>query len=240
MVSGEIQSNLHSQSEARLEVQQWDGECQLLTAHFTMSTSYSVSHQAYVKFALHAAKYPYKQVAGVFVGKLTGSNAVDIVDAIPLLHLQTSLRLGMEIGLDLARNHAQSMGLKLVGYYQASENLVDTALAPAGERVGDALKAGFSQAIVFVVDNEQLSAGEPALLPYLPQGSHWKPAAQESGARPFSTGSNFVLKNTSSPSRVLQLIKGERLHEKLGDFDDNLEDVSIDWLKNELCNDSGF
>lgn len=66
-----------------------------------MSTTYSISHQAYVKFALHAAKYPHKQVTGVFVGKSTGPNAVDIIDAIPLLHLQTNLRLCMEIGMAL-------------------------------------------------------------------------------------------------------------------------------------------
>jgi len=210
-----------------------------LFTQITMPTSYSVSHQAYVKFALHAAKYSHKQVVGVFIGKSAGSNAVDIVDAIPLLHLQTSLRLGMEIGLDLARNHAQSVGLELVGYYQASGDLDDTSLAPAGERVADALKAGFSQAVAFVVVNERLSSGEPALLPYLPQGTHWKPV-QEGDSRPFCPGSNFVLKKPSSPGRVLELIKGERLHEELGDFDDNLEDVSIDWLKNEVCNDPNF
>ncbi|KLO16866.1 UPF0172-domain-containing protein [Schizopora paradoxa] len=204
-----------------------------------MSTKYSISHQAYVKLALHAAKYPHKQVTGVFIGKSTGPSAVDIVDAIPLLHLQTNLRLCMEIGLALARNHAQSIGLELVGYYQASGDLDNTSLTPAGERVAEALKAGFAQAAAFVVINEKLSTGEPALLPYLPQGSLWK-IAQEADVQPFTSGSQFALKNTSSPPRVLELIRNDRLHEKLGDFDDNLEDVSIDWLKNELCNDSSF
>ena len=62
--------------------------------------SYSVLHQAYVKIALHAAKYPHKHVNGVLLGESKGA-VVNIVDAIPLLHHWTSLSPCMEIGLDL-------------------------------------------------------------------------------------------------------------------------------------------
>lgn len=35
---------------------------------------------------------------------------------------------------------------------------------------------------------------------------------------------------------VLQLIRDKEMQQKLGDFDDHLEDVSIDWLRNPECN----
>ena len=62
--------------------------------------SYTISHQAYVKIALHAAKYPHRLVNGVLIGDGKGGS-VDIVDAVPLLHHWTSLSPSMEIGIDL-------------------------------------------------------------------------------------------------------------------------------------------
>ena len=38
-----------------------------------------------------------------------------------------------------------------MGYYQASERLDDTSLVPVGERVAGKVKAGFKDAIAFVV-----------------------------------------------------------------------------------------
>ena len=50
-----------------------------------------------------------------------------------------------------ALQYAESVGMKVVGYYQASERLDDTALAPVGEKVAGKIKAGFEDAIAFVV-----------------------------------------------------------------------------------------
>lgn len=38
-----------------------------------------------------------------------------------------------------------------MGYYQASERLDDTALAPVGEKVASKVKEGFADAVAFVV-----------------------------------------------------------------------------------------
>lgn len=43
------------------------------------------------------------------------------------------------------------MGLKLVGYYQASDRLDDTSLVPVGEKIAGKIKEGFSDAVAFVV-----------------------------------------------------------------------------------------
>ncbi|TDL23412.1 UPF0172-domain-containing protein [Rickenella mellea] len=196
-------------------------------------TSYTIYHQAYVKLALHAAKYPHSRVNGVLLGKSTMSDAVDVIDAVPLLHHWTSLSPSMEIGLDLARNHAQTLGLSVVGYYQASERVDDTTLVPVGERVAEAVRKSFPQTVAFVVDGVKLAAGEPALIPYLPSGTSWRPAPLSA----FSPSSNFKLQSTATPTRTLDLIRNSNLHYKLGDFDDHLEDVSIDWLKNVECKD---
>jgi len=128
-----------------------------------------------------------------------------------------------------------------VGYYQACERVDDIALAPTGERVATTIKNSFTSAVAFVVDGSKLSVGEPALVPYLPQGTStsWRPAvASKAAEQPFtSASSQFKLQQPSSPSRALELIRQSKLQEKFGDFDDHLEDVSIDWLRNVDCKD---
>jgi hypothetical protein len=113
--------------------------------------SYAVTHQAYLKIIFHAAKHPHLPVNGVLLGKQSESDTLVIEDAIPLLHHWTSLSPMMEVSLDLSRSYAKSLGMTLVGYYQACERLDDTALAPVGERVVGKIHEQFQDAIAFVV-----------------------------------------------------------------------------------------
>ncbi|KAF5364907.1 hypothetical protein D9758_008140 [Tetrapyrgos nigripes] len=192
--------------------------------------SYTVQAPAYFKIFFHAAKHPHKQVNGVLLGVST-SSGVEIQDAIPLLHHWTSLSPMMEIGLDLAARHAESLGLNLVGYYQASERLDDTALAPVGEKVASKVKEGFADAVAFVIDGNKLGSNDAALIPYISQSSStWRPFTEASA--PFSSNSSFQLSSSDLPTRAVALVQEQHLHQKFGDFDDHLEDVAIDWLRN--------
>lgn len=198
--------------------------------------SYAVSHKAYVKIFLHAAKHRHRPVNGVLIGDLS-SGVVDIQDVIPLLHHWTSLSPMMEIGLDLAKGYAESLDLSLVGYYQASERTDDTALAPVGERVAQQIRNQFDDAIAFVIDGDALGSGDAALIPYLPQpgagATPWRLRSFDPPA--FTPGSQITLVNPASPSHAVALVRDNRLHDKFGDFDDHLEDVTIDWLSNKAC-----
>lgn len=143
----------------------------------------------------------------------------------------------MEIGLDLAKGHAECLGLSLVGYYQACERTDDAALAPVGERVAQQIQNQFNDAIAFVIDGDALGSGEAALIPYLPQpgadATPWRPPSFDPPA--FTPGSQVTLVNPASPSHAVALVKDNRLHDQFGDFDDHLEDVTIDWLSNKAC-----
>ncbi|KAF8056945.1 hypothetical protein FPV67DRAFT_1529524 [Lyophyllum atratum] len=195
-------------------------------------SSYTVSEPAYLKIFFHAAKHPHKPVNGVLLGKKSGTVVV-IEDTVPLLHHWTSLSPMMEIGLDLAEQYAQSLNLQLVGYYQASDRLDDTSLVPVGEKVAEKIKAGFSDAVAFVIDGENLGTDEAALIPYVSAApSSWRPY---SGDVAFSKNSTFKLVSDGLPRRAVALVRDEHRHQKFGDFDDHLEDVAIDWLRNKEC-----
>jgi hypothetical protein len=63
--------------------------------------TYTLNHLAYVKIILHAKKHAADRVNGILLGRVSSGNEVVIEDAIPLLHLWTSLSPMMSIGLDL-------------------------------------------------------------------------------------------------------------------------------------------
>jgi len=196
-------------------------------------SSYTISEPAYLKVFFHAAKHPHKPVNGVLLGTKSG-DVVIIEDAIPLLHHWTSLSPMMEVGLDLAGQYAESVGMKLVGYYQASDRLDDTSLVPVGEKVAGKIKARFIDAVAFVIDGEKLGTDEAALIPYVSSfSSSWRPYSGDPA--PFSKNSSFKLVSDELPRRAVALVRDERRHQKFGDFDDHLEDVAIDWLRNQAC-----
>lgn len=71
--------------------------------------------------------------------------------------------------------------------------------------------------------------------PFFADGDRWK--KHPSGFSPYSP---FELQYATSPARALSLIREQSLHLKLGDFDDHLERVSVDWLQNDQCRDVAF
>lgn len=74
------------------------------------------------------------------------------------------------------------------------------------------------------------------LEPYLPQSGlvMWRPQAFQPPA--FTPGARVTLANPKSPSVAVSLVRDDHMHQKFGDFDDHLEDVTIDWLRNNACN----
>lgn len=76
--------------------------------------------------------------------------------------------------------------------------------------------------------------------PYLPlqSSSSWRPYTSLPAA--FTASSPFTLVSQESPSRAAALLKEKQesanaILQEFGDFDDHLEDVSIDWLRNKAC-----
>ncbi|KAG9095582.1 hypothetical protein FRC07_011076 [Ceratobasidium sp. 392] len=195
-----------------------------------MSAKFTISHKAYTKAIVHAAKYPHAPVNGVFIGRTSplGNGTILVEDAIPLLHQWTSLSPMMEIGLGLAREHAESVGMALLGYYQATQRLDDDeGLSAVGQRIASSLKEKFQDAFALVVDSSSIaSATTPPLIAYTSSsGQAWNKT---------SISPNFTLVESDSPARALEIVREGSAFVNFGDFDDHLEDVSVDWLRGGL------
>ncbi|KAL7422424.1 hypothetical protein Q5752_003072 [Cryptotrichosporon argae] len=161
---------------------------------------------------LHAAKHHASTLNGVFLGvpsapsssSSSSSSSVQITHAVPLLHHYTSLSPMMEIGLEMVYAHAAERGLDVVGYYQANE--VGGGLGRVGERVVDKLRARHSGAFGLVINNERILSEQPYDVP---------------------PGVKLTL-----PGLHLRALLDADVHLGLGDFDDHLEDVRVDWIGN--------
>ncbi|TFK24411.1 UPF0172-domain-containing protein [Coprinopsis marcescibilis] len=200
-----------------------------------MPPSVTLSSTAYYKVYFHAAKHPHQTINGVFLGKQAGNGAqIDVQDAIPLLHHWTSLSPMMEIGLDLADQYATEAGLKVVGYYQGRAALGDTSLGPVGEKIAQRLKEKFPDTFVLAIDGQEFGTEKAALKPWVsgPNDNNWKAI---SSPEAFTTKSSFQLSSPDLPTTALGFVREQSLHLNFGDFDDHLEDVTIDWIHNKAC-----
>ncbi|GAA6001758.1 hypothetical protein JCM10207_002301 [Rhodosporidiobolus poonsookiae] len=186
-------------------------------------TSYALEPLAYLKIVLHAAKRPTGTAVGLLVGKVDGSTA-RIVDAVPLLHHWTELSMAMEAGLQLAELHCRQQQWVFLGLYVANERLGDTGVPRGVAQAASAIRKERPEALVLVVDNEKLDGSGPAVTPHFPSSSTaWTPSTL-SDAR-------LTLSDPAIPTTALEHVKAGR-HAALGDFDEHLEDPTVDWLRN--------
>ncbi|KAK4332360.1 Uncharacterized protein family UPF0172 [Rhodotorula toruloides] len=190
-----------------------------------MMAGYSIAPLAYLKLVLHAAKFPSSTCVGLLIGSVAESSCT-ITDAIPLLHHWTDLSPMAEAGLGLAELYAKQQQLVFLGLYVANERLGDQAVPNGVQKMAEAIRRDRPEAIVLVVDNEKLASNEPALIPYLPPKSPsaaWQPTTLSSA--------RISLADPSAPTKALEQVRQGR-HKLLGDFDEHLEDVRVDWLRN--------
>ncbi|KAH9974934.1 hypothetical protein BGW80DRAFT_1204411 [Lactifluus volemus] len=187
------------------------------------SPAFHLSNLAYTKLIFHALKYPHQTVNGVLIGSLSPSGTVEIVDAVPLQHHWTNLSPTMQIGLGMAMNHASSHQLRVVGYYQAPERVGDTALSPVGERVASKIKETFPTPVALVINGSRLNdESGSALVPYVASANTFHQLTVEGRFRFDRT----------IPARALRLARQSRLLNDFGDFDDYLENRSVQFLSN--------
>lgn len=191
---------------------------------------YVVSSQAYVKAVLHCAKYPWAAVHGVFLGEKKNGK-VRMVDAIPLSHNWIQLTPMFDVAVQQVQLYLKSQKkneLFIAGYYAAYEDTTTTQLSPASGLLAKMLIDLDKDAAAFVIDAKKLGPGadELALVPYLYVESQWK----EQSKPLVAIENNRVLDTTKK-------LIAERAEVAIHDFDEHMEDVSLDWLQNRVLSE---
>ncbi|EDV21683.1 ER membrane protein complex subunit 8 [Trichoplax sp. H2] len=182
----------------------------------------TVKSRSYAKILLHAAKYPHCKVDGLLIGKLTNNGRDALAtDAIPLFHTSHGLTPMLEIALSQAEAYAESQKLSIVGYYQANEQLSESHTPDAfAIKIADRILSCCKYCSLMMVDNckVSLSCQEDALVCYNNIEGKWKKDSQYSLEHP----------NETLPA-LAKLMTG-KAYKNLKDFDNHLDDISVDWL----------
>ncbi|KAG8224459.1 hypothetical protein J437_LFUL003182 [Ladona fulva] len=191
------------------------------------------SARAYCKIILHVAKYPHAAVNGILLAEETKNKDgpkvkdLNIVDAVPLFHQCLHVSPMAEIALTQLDHLSASSGRVVAGYYLANENLNDLSIDKPGHRVADKIAEFFPSACLVVVDNRRLSLDmkKSALIVSQFSDGKWKNKERSSISLEGPSG---VLQETAAT--LLQ----HNNQDMIVDFDNHLDDVSLDWMNPEV------
>ncbi|KAF5304099.1 hypothetical protein FQA39_LY01884 [Lamprigera yunnana] len=181
------------------------------------------SCRAYCKIILHAAKYPYCSINGVLLAKLPSpkNKELEFVDAVPLFHNALNLTPMAEVALTQIDQVASSQGLVVAGYYMAHENLRENSIEKANHRISDKIAENFSGACLVVVDNQKLTGQLDNIALKVAQFHEGKYKLVDF---------NRVILDPNHTLDVCTSLLEQRSYKSLVDFDNHLDDISLDWI----------
>ncbi|KAJ3331010.1 hypothetical protein HDU76_004314 [Blyttiomyces sp. JEL0837] len=117
--------------------------------------------------------------------------------------LLVGTKTGTKVEITEVEIYTHQNGLKIVGIYVANELVNDMTIPPHIAKVGQKIDETLGgDSAVVVVDNAKLNGSDLALQPYHYSAGSWK------------------------------LLGSSRTYEQLYDFDNHLDNVQLNWLKN--------
>ena len=202
----------------------------------TNEDSIEIMTRAYAKVILHAAKYPHATVNGVLLAKLpskgqkTGSKLV-LIDAIPLFHQTEGLSPMLEVGLTQIESRAASIGYGIAGFYHANRHFRDSSVDIFSQRIADRIAdlSPFGRTALLSVDNRRLCLNlqNHSLLGQMFIGN------SEGSGKWKTIAARAILVEEIGFDVTSQLLQN-RGYKDLVDFDNHLDDVSLDYLNVSL------
>ena len=200
--------------------------------------------ESFCKCVLHSVKYSTQPVLGALLGKKL-ADSFFIVDSVPLFHTSvvTTPHPLFEVALMQATAQAKTKGLSVVGLYAANERLDDNMVSVHAKRLIGALLERQAPLVFWQLDNQKLVG--------LSNGVDNVPLEQllfTNGVDSASTPEfGFAMWDQDaccakgiervSPARLIEAAVDQSLHAHLYDFEDHLENVSLDYF-NEALNAS--
>ncbi|TIB79025.1 hypothetical protein E3Q23_00540 [Wallemia mellicola] len=188
----------------------------------------SINAQIHSKIIAHAGKYPECAINGILIGRLDDKNVelvglislIVLTDAIPVQHLWNKLSPVLEMALQLVEIHAKSLNLQIVGLYEASE-LIDQhpTLSSTTTHILNKIKSNANNSkhvVGIAVDNRIILKD-----------------SKEAGLLTFKPSQSQSFTSYTSTISPVDMPKIKTLCSHFNDFDDHLENNSLDWLNNK-------
>ncbi|XP_076177734.1 ER membrane protein complex subunit 8/9 [Ptiloglossa arizonensis] len=191
----------------------------------------SFSSRAYCKIILHAAKYPHCAINGLLLAKQknkSDSKSVElrIVDAIPLFHICLHVSPIAEIALIMVDQFAMRKDLIIAGYYLANENISDLSTDKPAHRIADKIAENHGNALLVVVDNKEIPfdmSSNPLRVSQFIDGK-WK----------LKDITDVICDRRVTHTDALYSLLKAGQYRNLVDFDNHLDDISLDWQNHKI------
>jgi len=187
---------------------------------FGMSSTISLSPEAFGVLFMHACKHPHRTINGLLLGSAADS-AVSVSEALPLFHSSLALAPMLEAALLLADEYCQQKKVQIVGYYQANEIVEDTDLGAFGKKIAEKVRGQCATCAVLMLDGQKMHP-TPTDLRLLALGADGK----RNGTTPT------IAPDAAAGIAKLDACLKRGVQHDLVDFDTHLDDCTKDWTGN--------
>ncbi|OZJ06206.1 hypothetical protein BZG36_00789 [Bifiguratus adelaidae] len=201
---------------------------------------YTLSAAAYGVPILHALKYPASEVLGLILGKQEGDDKnVTIETSIPLLHQWTVLTPMLEVALEQADLYATKRNLKISGLYYAGASSSGLTIPSHVTKIAEKIRNNSTfDTPILAIDNNKVKDDQldTMLVPFLYKDNQWRAQRTTFGAVDATASVqsiSFTLQDKQQSLNAIEAVLDKQGYDKLVDFDDHLEDVSLDWFSAE-------
>nr|CAH8870668.1 unnamed protein product [Trichobilharzia regenti] len=176
----------------------------------------------FLKMILHAAKHPESPVSGLLLSDCNHDSEITITDYIPLFHTVLNLAPMLETALYHVDLYCALKGLRICGYFQANEHINCNTPTSTAMKIGEKIAEKCGNICLLTFRNDALHRLDGNYFSsYCKCDWKWT-----------------EIKYTFNPTvdRKLEEILNLKVHRKIVDFDDHLNDVNCDFLNLELSN----
>lgn len=185
--------------------------------------------QAYCKILLHVFKYPHLAVNGLLLtrkSKNKENKSIQVVDAVPLFHVTLGLAPMMEVALFQVDSYCKSNDLVIAGYYQANESFKHNSPDLIACRITEKIADNYGEAFLLMVENDKLSneTDNAAFTVYSVQDGKAK-------RREFDK----IQVEGGKGHAVASALLSAKDHWNFVDFDNHLDDISLDWTNPDVA-----
>ncbi|KAK0162341.1 hypothetical protein PV327_008686 [Microctonus hyperodae] len=188
------------------------------------------STRASCKIILHAAKYPHCAINGLLLAKqknkADNKSELYIEDAIPLFHQCLHVSPMAEIALTLVEQFATQNGMIIAGYYLGNELLNDMSTDKPAHKIADKISENCNNALMAVIDNSEFTHNMTSIPLRISQHTDGKWKVKDKADIGYE-GDELL-------TDVINLLLNEGRYQSLIDFDNHLDNISLDWHNNEL------
>lgn len=207
----------------------------------------SVSADAYTKAVLHAMKHPTQPVLGFLMGKATGADkSTFIADAVPILHTNGAVFKSptVEIAFLQCQAVGRTKGLSVVGVYAANEHVKDNAVSETTKKwagfIAEQTAAPAASIVVWQLNNSLVRADNSSAVAVVQyKGGNYRTEVPIAFSRwNTSTCAADAIAPKEAVERLSRAMEAF-LHMKLWDFEEHLEDVSLDYFNQRLLTEAG-